>query len=206
MGYMTDKFKGIYELRVPLDEEFLCFNKDEKGKYLEDDIYISCGLGKITHYGYNTMTAFIVDESEERVNRTQVFNRIVKEYKDIITDVLEGDGEGCFNFNVNDIEIIAKAMKARTKGKNSSPFAKKYLPSEEYEIPKKDDKLMKSVTARFIKNNKMYLITQAYREFAEEKGIDITQLSHKMRLKHKEVFHKLGYWEELVSFINNKEE
>ena len=96
-------------------------------------------------------------------------------------------------------------MGARTSGANTSPFSSKNLPKADYTIPKRDIDRMKKVTSPIVKANKLHLITKAYKSFAIDKGIDVGELCKKNKLKPKELYHKLGYFDELVEYISKIE-
>lgn len=200
MSYMIKHFKGKYRLKTEIDESIGEFARDEKGVFIDNDIYIDCGrTGRIYHYGGKMMSAWVGDL--KGVSKTGTYNSIVEEYNDIIekSGRIVGDGEGSFYFNVMHIETIAKAMKARTSGSKISPFSNKNLPKEKYNIPKEDIDRMKLATKRFVDNNQLYLITKAYKQFIIDKKINVD----KYNLKPKEIVHKLGYYDEMIAYLES---
>ena len=60
MSYLTDKFKGIYRLKVPIDKNTNDFPRKPNGQYEDIDMYISCQHGNmIFHDIGSTLLAYI---------------------------------------------------------------------------------------------------------------------------------------------------
>lgn len=133
------------------------------------------------------------------------FSSIIKKHKDKIENgsIITTDIGGCFKFNAKHIDIFTKEMKAYTNGSKTSPFSTKNLPKAKYNIPEKDLERMKVVTKPLVDDNKIYLITKAYKDFAIDNGLDLKSLSKEHLLKPKELYHKLGYFDELIEYIKN---
>lgn len=216
------KYKGIYELRTEIDESILDFARENDGTLVDNDIYINCKHGRIYNYGNGILEAWVGD-----INGTSKANKFHKilstcgnieynakkktyTYSDegeslIIWDsIIVGQGEGSFRFHNKHIDIIAKQMGALTQGKNSSPFAKKYLPIKEYNIPKKDLSRYKKVVKPLIEENKLYLINQIYKRLAVELGIELSEETRKAQLGAKEYYHSIGKWDSLIELLKNE--
>ena len=59
MGFMMDKFKGVYRLRAPYDQTFQ-FPRDINGNFADSDIYIDCQNGiQVSHYGHGKMECYV---------------------------------------------------------------------------------------------------------------------------------------------------
>lgn len=218
MGYMISKFKGKYQLRAPIDEDtknFPTVTDRADSPKIEDDVFINCRYGKITHYGRSILTVYIEpyeqywkddefttyknDAIGEMVSRNKLismtgkFNNMVKKYKDIIEDgsIMRTDCGGSFNFNIKHIDGIAKDMGAFTSFKSRSPFSKHWLrdfdSDNQYKIPKEDDDRLKLTTGKFDKTN-MYKINMEYKKILDENGIDYKNTL----LKTRELIHKHG--------------
>lgn len=60
MSYLTDKFKGVYRLKVPIDKNTNDFPRKPNGQYEDIDMYISCQHGNmICHDTGSTLLAYI---------------------------------------------------------------------------------------------------------------------------------------------------
>ena len=60
MGFMMDKFKGVYRLRAPYCISTMDFPRDINGTFCDLDIYIDCSNGiQISHYGHGKLEAYI---------------------------------------------------------------------------------------------------------------------------------------------------
>jgi len=137
---------------------------------------------------------------------SQKFSRVVKEISNVILDgtIVESDIGGSFRFKAKDIDIVVTAMGKLKNGIKTSVFSTRYLPKADYTIPTEDIIKMKKATSKFDKSNR-YLIAKLYKDFATIKELDMNKLKKELKLKPKDIFHKLGLFEELIAFIDNVE-
>lgn len=60
MGYLTNKYKGTYRIKVPYDTSTNQFPRDLKGNYEDIDCYIDCAKNvKVFYYGRSILQAYI---------------------------------------------------------------------------------------------------------------------------------------------------
>lgn len=179
--YRTGKFKEVYC-------DSLNYRTDEHKEYVDDACTIEKEIKKV----------------EVLKNYIKSFNIIKQAHKDEVIkgSVTESDVGGSFRFSAKHIEGIAKDMGAYTGGSKMSPFSKRNLKNIKYDMPKEDIAKMKLITKPLLENKKIYLITKAYDEFAKSKDLDMKKLEEKYMMKPKEIFHKLGYFDELIVFLS----
>lgn len=93
MSYLTDKFKGIYRLKVPIDKNTNDFPRKPNGQYEDIDMYISCQHGNmIFHDTGSTLLAYI--PSLQRGHN--IINAIQEENLGNVYDIEESDSEVLF--------------------------------------------------------------------------------------------------------------
>ena len=81
MGFMTDKFKGIYRLRTPYDTNTNTFPRDTNGNYSDHDIYIDC-LNNIQIFYYGNrgvLQAYIPSLGRGRNIVKQIYSDYIKD-------------------------------------------------------------------------------------------------------------------------------
>lgn len=78
MGFMMDKFKGVYRLRAPYDQTFQ-FPRDINGNFADADIYIDCANDiQICHYGRGKLEAYIPSLGRGRNIVKAIYSDFVK--------------------------------------------------------------------------------------------------------------------------------
>ena len=78
MGFMMDKFKGIYRLRAPYDQTFQ-FPRDMNGNFSDIDVYIDCANGTmISYFGRGKLEAFIPSLGRGRNIIKAIYSEFVK--------------------------------------------------------------------------------------------------------------------------------
>jgi hypothetical protein len=133
-GYLR-RFVGTYEVRADYDLDTNDFPRDASGVIDPsfDDYYINCANGiKIRHATGSTLSCYIPS-----VKRGMGILQLLADSVHIgETDIL--DGEIYFTFSVNDIDIVAKVCKAKTKGKNIQPLSPTTLPKRKSVVPENE--------------------------------------------------------------------
>jgi hypothetical protein len=85
MGFMMDKFKGVYRLKAPIDKTSNQFPRDLKGNYEDADVCIECSNNiQINYYGRGKMESYIPSLGRGR-------NIIKAIYSDFIKPIEESD-------------------------------------------------------------------------------------------------------------------
>ena len=198
------KYKGVYRLRTPIDEQKLTFPREYNGSFAENDIYIDClNNVKIFHYGKQILQAYIPS-----IGRG---HNIVKEiksvfYDGIITHIEETDSKVLFRFNAKHMEDFEPILKPRTSGASRSPFSSKNLPKIKYDIPKDDIQKYKDMTSHISKED-MLKISHATKGFLASlcnKKYTDEMLKADMALKclgNKEYIHSIGKWSDYITYL-----
>ena len=126
----------------------------------------------------------------------------------IIFDIEETDEEILWKFKDKDIELMAKYMKPKNPYKTTSPFNKKYLPKNKYDIPDSDLQEYKNITDKLGKGNTLIIshltkkfISNIPKNFNQFKGKDIRSMQKKEALKSKEFIHKIGLWNGYIKYL-----
>jgi hypothetical protein len=79
MGFMMDKFKGVYRLRAPYCTYSMTFPRDLKGNYSDYDIYIDCQHDiQISYYGRSKLEAYIPSLGRGRNIVKAIYSDFVK--------------------------------------------------------------------------------------------------------------------------------
>ena len=134
------------------------------------------------------------------------FDKILNDFGDIIlpNSIMESDVGGSFRFKAKDIDKLTtkQYMDSYKRNLKASPFSKRYLPKNKYDIPKAELDNMKKATLKFTDKNR-YLIAQAYKQFDIENNIDMNSLKKEYRLSSKQIYHKIGYFDKIVEYITN---
>ena len=209
----VEKYKGVYRIRCEIDQNTNDYPRELKldkksgelrptGEYIHDDVYIETKYGKVYWVDRQTYEAWI--------NSGKKFGNMCRKFKKIIISKMEGEGEGTIRFKESDLDAIVQEMGGGyiTKVKDS-PFSDKNLEYEDYEIPKRDKKLLSDVAEKKYWNIHTY--TKVYDAFAQSilypKKDDYKYLLHrdcrKEKLKVKEYLHKNGYWKEFIKFAES---
>ena len=88
-SYLTDKFKGKYRLKVPINKATNDFSRKLNGSYEDIDMFIECQYGnKVFHFGGSILQAYVPS-----IGRGHNVIKAIKEqfHGDIIFDIEETD-------------------------------------------------------------------------------------------------------------------
>lgn len=198
------KYKGVYRLRTPIDEQKKTFPREYNGLFAENDVYIDCEKGtKIFHFGKQILQAYI--PSLKRGHR--IIDDIKSTFYDgILTNIEETDSEVLFNFNAKHLNDFEPFLKPKTSGADRSPFSTKNLPKAKYDIPESDLTKYKNVTSSVPKEDiiKISHVTKSFLESLCNKKYPIEKLKEDMALKclkSKEYIHSINKWDEYLEYL-----
>lgn len=186
MAHYMMKYKGTYRVFPELDLSTNDFPRDSSGN-IEDSIglYIACYNGaKIYDYGQDghremQLAAYIPSRIRGRNVKKEMDKQGINYY-----NYDETDEESSFVFSSNDIDKVAKLMKAKTSGAKISPFSSKNLPKNTVEIPEDKISQYKEITGH-LQRNDVFIIKGINSSFMNE------VLAKKLRTKGK---RKLFDW------------
>ncbi len=203
MSYLTDKFKGVYRLKVPIDKNTNDFPRKPNGQYEDIDMYISCQHGNmICHDTGSTLLAYI--PSLQRGHN--IINTIQEENLGNVYDIEESDSEVLFKFKYADSDKIIPLLKPKTSGAGISPFSSKNLPKTAYKIPDEDFIKYKNIMSK-IPQNEILRITHTSNDYLKSlvtKKNTWENIKADMRLKGlklKEYLHFIGKWDEYIKYL-----
>ena len=193
-SYLTDKFKGKYRLKVPINKATNDFSRKLNGSYEDIDMFIDCQHGnKVFHFGGSILQAYVPS-----IGRGHNIIKAIKEqfHGDIIFDIEETDSEILFKFNYKDSDNIIPLLKPKTNGANISPFSSKNLPrNKEYKIPDEEFSIYKEIVANH------YLKSLA----TKKNTWDNIRADMKLKgLKGKEYIHSIGKWSEYIEYLRKE--
>ena len=214
------KYKGKYRLLTPIDQETNDFPRTPNGDVEEDlEIYITCQHGsKIYAYGTDghkemQLAAYVPSLGRGRNVRKAMDKEKIEYYA-----YDETDEEVRFLFSSNDIEKVAKLLKAKISGANISPMSKRNLPkNKSVQIPNEDMKRYKDITSSLSKD-KMLSIKSVNKSFMDNvlakklkenprarKPFDYKSDMRKLMLagKTREYIWVKGLWKEYVDYLND---
>lgn len=214
------KYKGSYRLLPMVDQETNDFPRTPNGDVEEDiEIYIVCQHGsKIYAYGTDghkemQLAAYIPSLGRGRNVRKAMDKEKIEYYA-----YDETDEEVRFLFSSNDIEKVAKLLKAKISGANISPMSKRNLPKDNsVTIPDDDMTMYKNATssincgnmARLKSLNKSFmddvLAKRLKKNPRARKPFDYKADMRKLMLagKTKEYIWVKGLWKEYVDYLND---
>ena len=203
MSYLTDKFKGVYRLKVPIDKNTNDFPRKPNGQYEDIDMYISCQHGNmICHDTGSTLLAYI--PSLQRGHN--IINTIQEENLGNVYDIEETDSEVLFKFKYVNSDKIIPLLKPKTSGAGISPFSSKNLPKTAYKIPDEDFIKYKNIMSK-IPQNEILRITHTSNDYLKSlvtKKNTWENIKADMRLKGlklKEYLHFIGKWDEYIKYL-----
>ena len=214
------KYKGKYRLLTPIDQETNDFPRTPNGDVEEDlEIYITCQHGnKIYAYGTDghkemQLAAYVPSLGRGRNVRKDMDKEKIEYYA-----YDETDEEVRFLFSSNDIEKVAKLLKAKISGANISPMSKRNLPKDKsVQIPDEDMKRYKDITSSLGKD-KMFSIKSVNKSFMDNvlakklkenprarKPFDYKTDMRKMRMSRsiKGYIWSKGLWKEYIDYLND---
>lgn len=214
------KYKGSYRLLPMIDQETNDFPRIPSGDVEEDiEIYITCQHGsKIYAYGTDghkemQLAAYVPSLGRGRNVRKAMDKEKIEYYA-----YDETDEEVRFLFSSNDIEKVAKLLKAKISGANISPMSKRNLPKDNsVTIPDDDMAMYKNVTSS-INSGNMAKLKSLNKSFMDNvlakrlkknprarKPFDYKTDMRKMRMSRsvKEYIWSKGLWKEYIDYLND---
>lgn len=198
------KYKGIYRLRTPIDEQKKTFPREYNGLFAENDVYIDCDKGtKIFHFGKQILQAYI--PSLKRGHR--IIDEIKSTFYDgILTNIEETDSEVLFHFNAKHLNDFEPFLNPKTSGASRSPFSSKNLPKVKYDIPEDDITAYKKITSNVKKEDmlKINTVTKSFLNSLCNKKYTEEMLKADISLKclgNKEYIHSINKWNEFIKYL-----
>lgn len=214
------KYKGKYRLLSPIDQETNDFPRTPNGDVEEDlEIYITCQHGsKIYAYGTDghkemQLAAYVPSLGRGRNVRKAMDKEKIEYYA-----YDETDEEVRFIFSSNDIEKVAKLLKAKISGANISPMSKRNLPKNNNVIIPDDDMAIYKNATSSINSSNMAKLKSINKSFMDDvlakrlkenprarKPFDYKADMRKLMLagKTKEYIWVKGLWKEYVDYLND---
>lgn len=214
------KYKGKYRLLSPIDTETNDFPRTPSGDVEEDlEIYITCQYGSEI-YAYGTdghkemqLAAYVPSLGRGRNVRKAMDKEKIEYYA-----YDETDEEVRFIFSSNDIEKVARLLKAKINGANISPMSKRNLPKNNNVIIPDDDMAMYRNATSSINSSNMAKLKSINKSFMDDvlakrlkenprarKPFDYKADMRKLMLagKTKEYIWVKGLWKEYVDYLND---
>lgn len=214
------KYKGKYRLLTPIDQETNDFPRTPNGDVEEDlEIYITCQHGsKIYAYGTDghkemQLAAYVPSLGRGRNVRKAMDKEKIEYYA-----YDETDEEVRFIFSSNDIEKVARLLKAKISGANISPMSKRNLPKNNNVIIPDDDMAIYRNATSSINSGNMAKLKSINKSFMDNvlakrlkenprarKPFDYKTDMRKLMLagKTKEYIWVKGLWKEYVDYLND---
>lgn len=214
------KYKGSYRLLPMIDQETNDFPRTPSGDVEEDiEIYITCQHGsKIYAYGTDghkemQLAAYVPSLGRGRNVRKAMDKEKIEYYA-----YDETDEEVRFLFSSNDIEKVAKLLKAKISGANISPMSKRNLPKDNsVTIPDDDMSMYKNATslincgnmAKLKSINKSFMDDVLAKRLKENprarKPFDYKTDMRKTKMSRsiKEYIWSKGLWKEYIDYLND---
>lgn len=207
-GYLR-KYVGTYEVRADYDEDTKDFPRLLDGTIGPsfDDYYINCSNGiKIRHATGSILSCYIPS--------LQRGNNIIKQLNDIGSIVIESDildSEVYFTFLANDIDVVAKLCKVKTKGKNIQPLSPKTLPKKKNIIPDNEMQRYKKVCSKLAEKplDRAQIIMRTNKEYEKRLNDNYKQEMKRLILDFRSYIWHIGKWDEYLEFLsdyNNSQE
>ena len=207
MSYLYNKFKGIYRIKVPIDQHTNDFSRKLNNTLEDIDCYIDCQFGnKIFHVGNSTLQAYI--PSLQRGHN--ILKAIQQSNPSIIFDIEELDSEILFKFKYINSDKVIPLLKPKTNGANISPFSTKNLPkNNEFKIP--DDKLTqyKEIVSKIPSDKALSIgiITNNFIKSLITKKNTWENIKADMRLKclkSKDYIYAIDKWNEYLIYLEEQ--
>lgn len=214
------KYKGSYRLLPMIDQETNDFPRTPSGDVEEDiEIYITCQHGsKIYAYGTDGHKEMQLAAYVPSLGRGRNIRKAMDKEKIEYYAYDETDEEVRFLFSSNDIEKVAKLLKAKISGANISPMSKRNLPKDNsVTIPDDDMAMYKNVTSS-INSGNMAKLKSLNKSFMDNvlakrlkknprarKPFDYKTDMRKMRMSRsvKEYIWSKGLWKEYIDYLND---
>lgn len=214
------KYKGKYRLLSPIDTETNDFPRTPSGDVEEDlEIYITCQHGsKIYAYGTDGHKEMQLAAYVPSLGRGRNIRKAMDKEKIEYYAYDETDEEVRFIFSSNDIDKIAKLLKAKISGANISPMSKRNLPKNNNVIIPDDDMAIYKNATSSINSSNMAKLKSVNKSFMDDvlakrlkenprarKPFDYKADMRKLMLagKTKEYIWVKGLWKEYVDYLND---
>lgn len=214
------KYKGKYRLLSPIDTETNDFPRTPSGDVEEDlEIYITCQHGsKIYAYGTDGHKEMQLASYVPSLGRGRNVRKAMDKEKIEYYAYDETDEEVRFIFSSNDIEKVARLLKAKISGANISPMSKRNLPKNNNVIIPDDDMAMYRNVTSSINSSNMAKLKSINKSFMDDvlakrlkenprarKPFDYKADMRKLMLagKTKEYIWVKGLWKEYVDYLND---
>lgn len=214
------KYKGKYRLLSPIDIETNDFPRTPSGDVEEDlEIYITCQHGsKIYAYGTDGHKEMQLAAYVPSLGRGRNIRKAMDKEKIEYYAYDETDEEVRFIFSSNDIDKIAKLLKAKISGANISPMSKRNLPKNNNVIIPDDDMAIYKNATSSINSSNMAKLKSINKSFMDDvlakrlkenprarKPFDYKADMRKLMLagKTKEYIWVKGLWKEYVDYLND---
>lgn len=219
MAHYMMKYKGRYRVLPEIDLSTNDFPRDADGN-IEDScgLYITCANGaKIYDYGQDghremQLAAYVPSRTRGRNVKREMNKQGINYY-----NYDETDEESFFVFSSNDIDKVASLLKAKTSGKNISPFNSKNLPQTNVEIPEDKMALYKEITGRLQRNDVFIIkginssfmteiLAKKLREKGKRKPFDFKSDQKQMGLSRdvKGYIFVKGLWQDYIDYLDKK--
>lgn len=204
-NYLVNKFKGKYRILPDLDVGTNDFARNPDGSIDEDMVYIACQNDcKIWYYGLNESRRAILGAYIPSLGRGRNVKKAMKKQKIDVIDYSESDEEAMFKFKAEDIDAVAKLMKAKTYGSNISPFSIKNLPKDKtVKIPDKEIDRYKAITSKVVEKGDMLLIKNINSAFLMD-VLEKTLKKKNKKYSYKDDMKKLKMSRQAKEFIWHK--
>lgn len=201
-SYLTDKFKGKYRLKVPINKATNDFSRKLNGTYEDIDMFIECQYGnKVFHFGGSILQAYVPS-----IGRGHNIIKAIKEqfHGDIIFDIEETDSEILFKFHYKDSDKIIPLLKPKTNGANISPFSSKNLPrNKDYKIPDENLIAYKKVINKLNKSD-FFFINKVTNEYIRMLGENTIKEIKRMNIKALEYFYLIEKYNEYLKYLEKR--
>lgn len=199
-GYLR-RYVGTYEVRADYDEDTNDFPRLFDGTLDPsfDDYYIKCANGAKIRHGVGSTLSCYIPSVKRGMN-------ILKEIGDAAIEPEILDGEVYFTFSASEIEKVAKACRACTKGRNIQPLSPKTLPKRKAILPDNELKRYKKICEKF-GGEKIQLartVLEVNKEFGEKLPSNYKQEMKAERLDFLNYLWHIGRWEEYMAFLSNR--
>lgn len=208
--YLQDKFVGKYRVLAEIDQSTNDYVRDETDNIDPsfDDLYIPCGKNSVISYMGNGKLQFYTLQKKRGNN---IIDKLKKRNIEL-SNIQETDIEVSFEFKSNILDSIADILKPKTNGSSISPFSKKNLPKDYYEIPKNDFKKYQQIIQKKYANDtkigidgiKIMKINKLFYKHLAKSIPTIEKDRIKSCLGKKEYIHKIGKWEEYLEYLEKE--
>lgn len=204
------KYKGKYRLKAPYDMSTNQFSRKmdmttSNNSFEDIDVYIDCNKGiMITHSKQSILQVWI----PSAVRGRNIVQKVKEELgENILFDLVDNETEYLFKFHSKHMESLEPYLCPKTGGADISPFSSRNLPKSTYVLPEKDLKQYQEVIKDVPKEKSLaiaHLTTSYIKNLDKSKG-GYEKHKEQMALncvKGKEYVHKIGKWEDYLTFLS----